>query len=62
MIYRFTGKKSYALWGQLFSITCFSLIALTLIRARSYWIGAAAAFAALAPAYVIAASRIRKHR
>ena len=62
LTYKFTGKKQYALWGQILLITSFSLIAFVLMRGRAFWTGAAFAFAAIAQIYALAATRILKLR
>ena len=62
LVYKFTGKKQYAFWGQILLIASFSLIAFVLIQAGAFWVGAAFAFAALAQVYAIATTRIRKRR
>jgi len=49
LVFRFTGLKVAALWGQIFLILSFGLIAFLLIRAKVFWMGCAFAFATLAP-------------
>jgi len=62
LIFRFTGQKAYAFWGQILLIVSFSLIAFVLIKVRSFWIGAAFAISAFVQIYALASTRIRKGR
>ena len=56
------GKQTYARWGQACVIFGFALIAYTLIRAKSFWIGSAFAVSALWQIGAIAMNMFRKRR
>jgi hypothetical protein len=55
-----TGSKPLAFWGDIMLVVSFGVTAALLLRARSFWIGAAFAFPAIRQAYVLVVPKFRR--